>query len=137
MNCPCGVVQCDFYERVRLAHRPDMRSGVLGRKTETFGDASVSPYPCTTSTFARLPRLDESERHRRAADEHPPKTREIGVGESWVLSEHQVRRGHAHHRRDATAFDEVDTRSGSNERFEHDRCPLPPGEKGCTFQPPT
>ena len=65
-----------------------------------------------------------------AADEHPPKTREIGVGESWVLSEHQVRRGHAHHRRDATAFDEVEYSFGFERRFEHDRCPLPPGEKG-------
>jgi len=41
-----------------------------------------------------------------------------------VLSEHQVRRGHAHHRRDATAFDEVEYSFGFERRFEHDRCPF-------------
>jgi hypothetical protein len=115
--------------RVRLTGEAGLANGVLGREAEHVRRRLGQAVALDDRDAPPLPRLEQRLRHRRAADDGQPQAGEVDALEGRLVRHEEVRRRHAHHRRDALLLDEAQRAAGLERRLEHDGGALPPREQ--------
>ena len=115
--------------RVRLAGVTRLPPRVLRRQTQDVRRRLRQPVALHDVDAALGPRVEERDRHRRAADDGEAQRRQVGFGEARLLRHEQVVRGHGHHRRHAALLDQLERARGVEAALDHDARPLPPREQ--------